>query len=123
MADAFSTTPQSNDLLLRHVVLNEYYDTLESSSTIEIWYNSPNTARRGNITRAQKDFRTSFVKLVSLTRYISQMSGMKKTAEQIDKWVVSYHPGIAEAEYYNTGIGLFKTWQKSLFEQKIVEFR
>lgn len=121
--DSFSTAPQANDLVLRHVVMSEFYDTLECSAALEVWYNSPATARRGNITRKQKDFRVSFLKLVSLTRHISHMAGMSDTANLIDKWAVKYSPNVAEKEYYLEGVRLFKAWYKALYEQKIVEFR
>lgn len=121
--DAFSTTPQANDLMLRHVIMSEYYDTLECSAALEIWYNSPQAARRGNITRKQKEFRTSFLKLVGLTRHISQMAGMEETAKTIDKWYVGFSEDIDEKKYFLSGVKLFKAWYKALFEQKIVEYR
>lgn len=121
--DSFTNTPQANDLVLRHVVMTEYYDALDSGSALETWYKSPKHTRRGNISRRQKEFRMAFLKLVSLTRYISQMSGMESKAEEIDRWANTYTAETAEKEYYLQGVRLFKEWAKALFEQKIVEFR
>lgn len=118
--ESYSTAPQANDMALRHVVMYEYYDTLNSSSALEMWYLNP-ASRRGNITRKQREFQTSFVKLLSLTRHISQMAGMEEKATEIDKWYAK--PANPEKEHYLEGISLFKEWAKALFEQKIVEFR
>lgn len=121
--DSFTTTPQANDLVLRHVVMTEYYEALSASSALEIWYRSPSYSRRGNITRSQREFRLAFLKLISLTRYISQMSGMEEKAEEIDAWANKYGRDTPDADYYLTGVKHFKDWAKALFEQKIVEFR
>lgn len=118
-------TPTTNDVLLRHLIMQYYTDTIEYGVTLRVWMNSPKVTRHGIIDRKGVPYRIGFLRLFSMTRYIKSVS-KAKLADEIEKWMnTEYSSSMTEEQkirYFKWGLQLSDRWTKLLIEQSIINF-
>jgi len=120
-----SYNPQTNDVLLRHLIMQYYTDTVEHGSNLKMWMNSPKTTRHGIIDRKGIPYRISFMRLYSMTKYIRGVND-KELVDRINAWMErEFNEKMNEKQkedYFKQGLRLSDAWSKVLFEQSIINF-
>lgn len=118
-------TPTTNDVLLRHLIMQYYTDTIEYGVTLRVWMNSSKATRHGIIDRKGIPYRIGFLRLFSMTRYIKSVSDAP-IAKEIEGWMnMEYKADWNEKQkehYFKIGLRLSDRWTKLLIEQSIINF-
>lgn len=125
MGTAGAYNPQTNDVLLRHLIMQYYTDTVETGSNLKMWINSPKVTRHGIIDRKGIPYRVAFMRLFSMTKYIRGVTD-SPMVQEIEQWINRQYDDRMNEEqkvaYFTKGLNLSDQWAKVLFEQSIINF-
>lgn len=117
--------PPNNDILMRHLIMQYYTDTVEFGGTLRIWMNSPKRTKHGNFDTKAQPYRVGFLRLFSMTKYIRSVAEAKLVTE-IENWFNSpYNDTMNERQkelYFLKGLSLSDRWIKLLIQQNIIAF-
>ena len=119
-------TRESDDNNYRYLILQYYTNTIGYGAELSVWINSPKSVRRGNIDKHGRDFRTNFLSLYKLTKFIDPTVSDANITLSIDKWIAVPYRNIRDEKqktrYFVEGIRLSDIWARLLIEHNIISF-
>lgn len=119
-------TRESEDNNFRFLILQYYTNTIGYGAELTVWINSPKSVRRGNIDKHGREFRTNFLSLYKLTKFIDATVSEANVTMSIEKWISVPYWNIKDektkVKYFLEGIRLSDIWARLLIEHNIISF-